>query len=88
MHWRIDLVLEQTPVHDRDCVTYCGLSLPLDAFAQRGGRGGRGGGGGRVIVSRPVIVSPVFSPLYSYGRYDDPFFLDFYGWGFPSRRST
>lgn len=64
------------------------MSLPLDAFAQRGGRGGRGGGGGRVIVSRPVIVSPVFSPLYSYGRYDDPFFLDFYGWGFPSRRST
>jgi hypothetical protein len=59
------------------------MSLPLDAFAQRGGRGGRGGGG-RVIVSRPVIVSPVFSPFYSYGRYYDPFFMDFYGWGFPS----
>jgi hypothetical protein len=59
------------------------VSVPALAFAQRGG-GRRGGGGGRVVVSRPVVISPFFSPFYGYGRYYDPFFMDFYGWGFPS----
>ena len=61
------------------------VSVPAFAFAQRGGgRRGGGGGGGRVVVSRPVVVSPFFSPFYRYGGYYSPFFMDFYGWGFPS----
>lgn len=66
------------------------IGMPALAHAQRrGGNGGsrgggaRSGGGSRVVVSRPVVIAPFspFSPFYS--RYYNPFFFDFYGWGYP-----
>jgi hypothetical protein len=56
-------------------------SVPTFAEAQRRGPGGGGGRAPRVVVSRPVVVSPFYSGFYR--PYYSPFFWDVYGWGYP-----
>ncbi|MBY0496846.1 MAG: PEGA domain-containing protein [Cyanobacteria bacterium] len=61
------------------------ISAPAVALAQHGGGGhGRGAASRPVVVSRPVIVPPYYSGFYDpfYG-YHNPFFMNWYGWGFP-----
>lgn len=56
------------------------MTVPTFAEAQRRGGGG-GGRSPRVVVSRPIVVSPFYSGFYR--PYYSPFFWDVYGWGYP-----